>query len=104
MPGTRGGAGDLFADKLAATRKKIDDVQAAKGYAAIDSSQLFQGPKACEQLLASKEVDAVYIATPPYYHVEHLEAAVAAKKHVYVEKPAGIDVPGAKRIIKAGEQ
>ena len=96
--------GDLFPDKLAATRKKIDEVQAAKGYAALDSSQLFQGPKACEQLLASKEVDAVYIATPPYYHVEHLEAAVAAKKHVYVEKPAGIDVPGAKRIIKAGEK
>jgi predicted dehydrogenase len=96
--------GDLFADKLAPARKKIDEVQAAKGYAALDSSQLFHGPKACEQLLASKEVDAVYIATPPYYHVEHLEAAVAAKKHVYVEKPAGIDVPGAKRIIKAGEQ
>ena len=96
--------GDLFADKLAATRKKIDEVQAAKGYAAIDSSQLFQGPKAYEQLLASKEVDAVYIATPPYYHVEHLEAAVAAKKHVYVEKPVGIDVPGAKRVIEAGEK
>jgi predicted dehydrogenase len=62
------------------------------------------GPKAYEGLFASKEVDAVYIATPPYYHVEHLEAAVAAKKHVYVEKPVAIDVPGAKRVIKAGEK
>jgi len=96
--------GDLFPDKLAAARKKFDDLQAAKGYAAIDSSQLFQGPSAYEKLFDSKEVDAVYIATPPYYHVEHLEAAVAAKKHVYVEKPVGIDVPGAKRVIKAGEK
>ena len=95
---------DLFPDKLAAARKKIDEVQAAKGYAALDSAQLFVGPKAYESLLASKEVDAVYIATPPCYHVEHLEAAVAAKKHIYLEKPVAIDVPGAKRIIKVGEK
>jgi predicted dehydrogenase len=96
--------GDLFADKLAEGRKKIDTVQAAKGYAALDSSQLFQGPQAYLKLFDSKEVDAVYIATPPYYHVEHLEAVVATKKHVYVEKPVAIDVPGAKRVIKAGEK
>ena len=28
---------------------------------------------------ASKDIDALYIATPPYFHPEHLEAAIAAQ-------------------------
>jgi len=53
------------------------------------------------ELLAS-DVDAVLIATPVYLHPEHLEAAIAAKKHVYIEKPAGADVEGCKRVLRAG--
>jgi myo-inositol 2-dehydrogenase / D-chiro-inositol 1-dehydrogenase len=55
-------------------------------------------------ILGSKEVDAVVIATPPYYHPKHLEAAVAAGKHVYLEKPVAVDVPGAKNVIEIGKR
>lgn len=95
---------DLFADQLAAAQKHFDELQAAKGCAAIDSAQLFKGPKAYEQIVASQEVDAVLITTPPYFHPRHLEAAVAASKHVYCEKPVAVDVPGAKRVIRAGQR
>ncbi len=40
-----------------------------------------------KKLLAHKAVDAVVIATPDHHHKEHLVAAVAAKKDVYVETP-----------------
>jgi myo-inositol 2-dehydrogenase/D-chiro-inositol 1-dehydrogenase len=54
-----------------------------------------------EKLLASPEIDAVIIATPPFEHPRMLEAAVAAKKHVYCEKPMGVDLPGVQRSMKA---
>jgi myo-inositol 2-dehydrogenase / D-chiro-inositol 1-dehydrogenase len=56
------------------------------------------------QLLADPNVDAVLIASPVFLHPEHFEAAVLAKKHIYCEKPAGADVAGCKRILKAWER
>src|SRR6058998_3980120 len=73
---------DLFPDQLDAARAHFDQVQEAKGFAALDPKQLFVGPRAYERLAASKEVDAIVIATPPYFHPQHLETAVAAGKHV----------------------
>ncbi len=95
---------DLFSDQIAAAKKHFDELAQSKGYAGVDSSQMFQGPSAYQQIVASKEVDAVMITTPPYFHPEHLEAAVAAGKHVYCEKPVAVDVGGAKRVIRAGEK
>ena len=54
-------------------------------------------------LLAS-DVDAVYIATPPYLHPEHFEAAVASRKHIFMEKPAGVDPAGCKRVLAAAKK
>ena len=51
--------------------------------------------------LLESDVDAVIIATPIFLHPEHFEAAVAANKHIYIEKPAGVDVTGCKRVIRA---
>lgn len=39
-------------------------------------------------LLASTEIDAVYIASPNALHDDHARAAIEAGKHVLVEKPA----------------
>jgi myo-inositol 2-dehydrogenase/D-chiro-inositol 1-dehydrogenase len=96
--------GDLFRDQLDAARANFDKIQQAKGYAAIDGSQLFAGPNAYQQIAASKELDAIVIATPPYYHLRHLEAVVAAGKHVYLEKPVAVDVPGALKVIEIGKR
>jgi predicted dehydrogenase len=40
-----------------------------------------------QELLANKEIDAVYIATPDHLHVEVATAALGAHKNVYMEKP-----------------
>ncbi len=55
-----------------------------------------------EDLLAS-DADAVMIATPVYLHPDHFEAAVKSGKHIYMEKPAGLDVAGCKRVMKAAD-
>lgn len=55
-----------------------------------------------KDLLAS-DVEAVLISTPCYLHPDHFEAAVKAGKHVYIEKPAAVDVAGAKRVMKIAD-
>src|SRR5882762_3557812 len=95
--------GDLFQDQRDKARDTFNKVQQAKGYSALDESQLFLGPNAFQKMAASKEVDAIVIATPPYFHPQHLEAAVAAGKHVYLEKPVAVDVPGALKVIEIGK-
>jgi predicted dehydrogenase len=94
---------DLFADQLEAGCKHFNELNQSKGFEAIDSSQLFRGPKAYQQIAASKELDFILITTPPYFHPLHLETVVGAGKHVYCEKPVAVDVPGAKRVMHIGE-
>ena len=91
---------DLFPDNLAAGLDRLNKVNASLGQPAIDSNLLFHGPHAFEQLASSTEVDLIQISTPPYFHVQHLEAAVAAGKHVYCEKPVGIDIAQARRALE----
>src|SRR5256886_10783506 len=56
-------------------------------FRSLDASQLFVGPNCYQQIASSSELDAIVVATPPYYHPRHLEAVVGAGKHVYLEKP-----------------
>jgi predicted dehydrogenase len=55
-----------------------------------------------QDLLAS-DVEAVLISSPCYLHPDHFEAAVKAGKHVYIEKPAAVDVAGAKRVMQIAD-
>ena len=66
---------DLFADQLAAGKKHFDDLNARLGRAAIDEKMVFKGPHAFAELSASPGVDLIQISTPPFFHVQHLEAA-----------------------------
>jgi predicted dehydrogenase len=57
-----------------------------------------------EKLLGAADIDAVFIVTPPFEHPRMLEAAVQAKKHIYLEKPIGVDVEGVKRAMAAAKK
>ena len=95
---------DLFSDNLAAGLDRFNKLNASLGQSPIESKLLFRGPHCYEQLANSKDVDLIQISTPPYFHVQHLEAAVAAGKHVYCEKPVGIDVAQAKRALEIAKR
>ncbi len=55
-------------------------------------------------LIYDKDVDAVYVATPPSSHKEHVLAVARAGKPVYVEKPMALNYSECQEIIQACEQ
>lgn len=57
-----------------------------------------------EELLADPEVDLVVNLTIPQAHAEVNLAAIAAGKHVYTEKPFGIDVAESLPVLEAAKQ
>jgi len=54
-----------------------------------------------EELLADKDIDAVYVATPHPLHAEWVIKATEAKKHVLVEKPIGVNAAQAMAMIES---
>ena len=51
------------------------------------------------ELINDKEVNAIYIATPPSSHESYLEMALKAGKPVYVEKPVTVNSASVERMI-----
>ncbi len=96
--------GDLFEGQLARAKDRLDTAAAKVSKPAIDKARLFAGPDSLDRVLASSDVDAVLIATPPYFHPEHLARAVASGKHVYCEKPVAVDPAGCQQVIETGRQ
>jgi predicted dehydrogenase len=95
---------DVFPDKLELGKAHFDKVNGALGVPNIDAKRMFRGYKAFEEIASSPDVDAVQISTPPWFHVQHLDAVVTAGKHAYCEKPLGVDVEQTRRALEIGKR
>lgn len=98
---------DLFQDKLDHARKLIEGQAAKESLPAGSSVQItpermFSGFDAYQQLLAT-DIDIVLLCCPPGFRARHMTAAIEAGKHVFMEKPGGVD-PVAIRSIIANSQ
>jgi phthalate 4,5-cis-dihydrodiol dehydrogenase len=56
-----------------------------------------------KELCSSDAVDAVYVATPPELHREHVELAAAHGKHVIVEKPMALTIADCDAMVAAAD-
>ena len=54
-----------------------------------------------EAVLADPSIDAVVLATPHSMHTEQIVAAAKAGKHVFCEKPLGLDHASTQRAAQA---
>lgn len=52
------------------------------------------------ELLASKDIDAIYCAVPHNLHEQIYSDIIQAKKHLLAEKPFGIDLQACENILK----
>lgn len=90
--------GDVFED-----RAKDGAARYAKAYPKqVDlGERIFFGLDAYHKVI--KEVDLVLLATPPGFRPMHIEAVIAAKKHLFTEKPVAVDPTGIRKVLKAAE-
>src|SRR5512136_242896 len=99
-PGTKlWAAADIFPDKVQASLKTLtpmfpDRIQ-------VPRERQFTGLNGYRGVI--ENCDVVLIACASRFHAQYALAAVQAKKHVFVEKPAAVDVAGIGRILQADE-
>lgn len=74
-----------------------------EGKVMVTDDTKFVGLDAYKRVLDS-DVDMVILTTPPGFRPLHLEKAIDAGKHVFMEKPVAVDAPGIRRVLAAGEK
>jgi phthalate 4,5-cis-dihydrodiol dehydrogenase len=55
-------------------------------------------------LCRDSDVDAVYVATPPWLHRAHVEVAAACGKHVICEKPMALSIEDCDAMVAAAKR
>jgi len=78
---------------------KIESAQNAAKFLGIDKFTVNE-----DELINDDSVDIIDICTPNIFHYETLKKAIAAKKHIYCEKPLCISYEQAKEIAELAEK
>jgi predicted dehydrogenase len=86
--------GDTFRDRLESCRAGILKQKGQE----VPEENCFVGFDAYQKVIDSG-VDIILTATPPFFRPEILAAAVAARKHVFAEKPVCVDPVGARSVM-----
>lgn len=96
---------DVLPERVASCRSGLTglDTEYAQR-AAVPEERCYTGFAGYKKLLEHKEIDIVILATPPGFRPAQFEAAVKAGKHIFVEKPVGVDPVGVRRVMAAGEE
>ncbi len=81
---------------VAVSSRRLDRAEAFASQYGVDRS--YEG---LDDFLADDAIDAVYVATPHSRHEADTLAAVAAGKHVLVEKAFALDAAQAQRMVDA---
>lgn len=85
---------DLFEDRLQNARNNVK--KACPDQVAVEDDHLFCGFDAYQKVIDVSDI--VLIACASKFHPMYAEAAIKAGKHVFVEKPHGIDPVGVRRM------
>lgn len=91
--------GDVFQDKIDNCRMEL---KAQKGVD-IPDENCFVGFDSFEKVIDSG-VDLVLLCTPPHFRPLHVEAAINARKHVFMEKPCAVDPVGARSVLASAKK
>jgi myo-inositol 2-dehydrogenase/D-chiro-inositol 1-dehydrogenase len=91
--------GDVFQDRLDQCRAELKKEKNVE----IPDEKCFIGFDSYEKVIDSG-VDVVLLCTPPHFRPVHVEAAVKADKHIFMEKPIAVDPVGARSVMVSSER
>jgi myo-inositol 2-dehydrogenase / D-chiro-inositol 1-dehydrogenase len=89
--------GDVFQHRLDNCRQTLKDHMGVE----IADANCFTGFDSYQRVIDS-DVDIILHVTPQHFRPRQFEAAVQARKHIFVEKPAGVDPVGVRSVMAAG--
>lgn len=100
--------GDIFPDRVDAAYKEINEgrPEGNNPLAPVATSQLDLTPERCfsgfdaYKGVIHSGIDLVLLVTPPGFRPLHLQAALDANLHVFMEKPVAVDVAGVRKMIE----
>lgn len=90
--------GDVFKDRVDSCREKIKNDFNVE----VPEENCFVGFDNFEKVIDSG-VDVVILCTPPVFRPQHFEAAVKARKHVFMEKPVAVDPAGVRTVLASSK-
>jgi predicted dehydrogenase len=94
--------GDAFADQIETALNVIGrNDKSLASRVDVPTERRFVGLDAYKHVIDA--VDVVLLTTPPGFRPIHLQAAVEAGKHVFLEKPVAVDAPGVRKVMAACE-
>jgi len=91
--------GDVFRDRLDQCRENLKKQRNVE----IAEENCFTGFDSYQKVIDSG-VDLVLLCTPPHFRPMHIEAAVNAGKHIFLEKPCAVDPVGARSVLVSVEK
>ena len=93
---------DTFRAKANTCLTRLRNNAALRDKVEVPNDRIFVGLEAYQQVI--NNCDLVLLATPPGFRPLHLRAAVAARKHIFTEKPVAVDGPGIRACLAAHEE
>lgn len=92
--------GDTFKDRIDRCLLNVKEYD-KNNQIKVEEKNKFVGFDAYQKVI--DQSDVVFLVTPPPFRPIHFDAAIKAGKHVFMEKPLAVDVPGYKQIVETGK-
>ncbi|EKF55978.1 oxidoreductase [Galbibacter marinus] len=89
---------DAFEDRLNGSLKHLEKEFEGTKKVKVKEKNKFVGFDAYKK--AIDLADVVILTTPPGFRPYHFEYAVNAGKHVFMEKPVAVDIPGIRKVLE----
>jgi myo-inositol 2-dehydrogenase/D-chiro-inositol 1-dehydrogenase len=95
--------GDAFPEPIEKSLKTLRANAELSPKVKVAPENCFVGFDAYQKVIASG-VDVVLLTAPPGFRPQHLQAAVAAGKHIFAEKPVAVDATGVRSVLASAAE
>jgi len=92
-----GALGDVFQHRVDRCRDELKEKQGVE----VPDQNCFTGFDAYQRVIDS-DVNYIILCEPPFFRPRSFEAAIQARKHVFMEKPVAVDPVGLRSVMAAG--